>query len=378
MKRFVLTFLLLLALPGVCLAAQSALSGDGYRQALSGYDLSAFEKLGDDANSVLEQLGLDNFDFETVTALDAKSCVQVLGRLARQNIQTPLRALLSVLSFTLLSAFLTGFSGSGLLGQNSSVYSTASALVIAALIAAQCADTVSLCCATIGICADFVFAFFPAFLVILTVSGSSLTGVSTNTLLLGLAQGLNILSAKLFVPLINCFLALSLCSGVRSSLNIDGALRVVRKGLISLIAFCAGAFVTVLSVKTAVASRADALGLRSLRFAINSVVPVIGSAISEGLLSIQSYAGLVKSTVGVVGIIGVIALFLPALINVIGWRVSIAVSVAVSEIFDDRTVCKMLRAFGDAFLLMNVVLILSMVTTVISIGILIAAKGAAG
>ena len=376
MKRFVLTFLLLLALPGVCFAAQSALSGDGYRQALSGYDLSAFEKLGDDANSVLEQLGLDDFDFETVTALDAKSCVQVLGRLTRQNIQTP--ALLSVLSFTLLSAFLTGFSGSGLLGQNSSVYSTASALVIAALIAAQCADTVSLCCATIGICADFVFAFFPAFLVILTVSGSSLTGVSTNTLLLGLAQGLNILSAKLFVPLINCFLALSLCSGVRSSLNIDGALRVVRKGLISLISFCAGAFVTVLSVKTAVASRADALGLRSLRFAINSVVPVIGSAISEGLLSIQSYAGLVKSTVGVVGIIGVIALFLPALINVIGWRVSIAVSVAVSEIFDDRTVCKMLRAFGDAFLLMNVVLILSMVTTVISIGILIAAKGAAG
>lgn len=374
MKRFVLTFLLLLALPGVCFAAQSALSGDGYRQALSGYDLSAFEKLGDDANSVLEQLGLDDFDFETVTALDAKSCVQVLGRLARQNIQTPLRALLSVLSFTLLSAFLTGFSGSGLLGQNSSVYSTASALVIAALIAAQCADTVSLCCATIGICADFVFAFFPAFLVILTVSGSSLTGVSTNTLLLGL----NILSAKLFVPLINCFLALSLCSGMRSSLNIDGALRVVRKGLISLISFCAGAFVTVLSVKTAVASRADALGLRSLRFAINSVVPVIGSAISEGLLSIQSYAGLVKSTVGVVGIIGVIALFLPALINVIGWRVSIAVSVAVSEIFDDRTVCKMLRAFGDAFLLMNVVLILSMVTTVISIGILIAAKGAAG
>lgn len=54
---------------------------------------------------MLEQLGLDDFDFETVTALDAKSCVQVLGRLVRQNIQTPLRALLSVLSFTLLSAF---------------------------------------------------------------------------------------------------------------------------------------------------------------------------------------------------------------------------------------------------------------------------------
>ena len=41
MKRFVLTFLLLLALPGVCFAAQSALSGDGYRQALSGVCFAA-------------------------------------------------------------------------------------------------------------------------------------------------------------------------------------------------------------------------------------------------------------------------------------------------------------------------------------------------
>lgn len=378
MKRFLFVFCFVLAVPFFCFGAQTQPNAEGYAQAVTDYDLSAFEALGDDANQILKQLGVADFDFESVTALDVKSCLQLLKRLVRENIKTPLRALVTVLSFTLLSAFLTGFSNSGVLGKNASVYSTASALVIAALIAVQCADTVALSCTTIGVCADFIYAFFPAFLVILAVSGSSLTGVSTNTLLLGLAQGLNLLSAQVFVPLINCFLALSLCSGLRSELHIDGALRVVRKGIISLISFCAGAFVTVLSVKTAVASRADALGLRSLRFAINSVVPVIGSAISEGLLSIQSYAGLIKSTVGVVGIIGVIALFLPALIHVIGWRVAVAVSVAVSDIFEDRTVSKMLRAFGDAFLLMNVVLILSMVTTVISIGILIAAKGAAG
>ena len=34
-----------------------------------------------------------------------------------------------------------------------------------------------------------------------------------------------------------------------------------------------------------------------------------------------------------------------------------------------------IKAFADAMLIMNVILILSMVTTIISIGILIAAKG---
>lgn len=348
---------------------------DTYKEALSSYDFSCFEELGDSANEVLEQLGIDDFDYTKITELDAKTCIEVLWNLINENLTEPLGAAVTILCFTVLSAFLSGFSGNRLFS-DTSVYSTAASLVIAVIISVQCADTIAVACTTIEVCSDFIYAFFSVFMVIITVSGGALTSVSTNTLLLSLAQGLNFLASNIFVPLINCFLALSICSGIRSELNIDGALRVIKRVLIGIISFSAGAFVAVLSIKTAVASRADALGLRSLRFAINSVVPVIGSAISEGLLSIQSYSSLIKSSVGIVGIIGVAALFLPALINVVGWRISISISLAVSEIFDDKSVSKMLRAFSDAFLLLNVVLILAMVTTIISIGILIAAKTA--
>lgn len=371
---FVLSFSFLVSCGTITVYAQTD-DEDTYKDALSSYDFSCFEELGDSANEVLEQLGIDDFDYTKITELDAKTCIEVLWNLIKENLTEPLGAAVTILCFTVLSAFLSGFSGNRLFS-DSSVYSTAASLVIAVIISVQCADTIAVACATIEVCSDFIYAFFPVFMVIITVSGGALTSVSTNTLLLSLAQGLNFLASNIFVPLINCFLALSICSGIRSELNIDGALRVIKRVLIGIISFSAGAFVAVLSIKTAVASRADALGLRSLRFAINSVVPVIGSAISEGLLSIQSYSSLIKSSVGIVGIIGVAALFLPALINVVGWRISISISLAVSEIFDDKSVSKMLRAFSDAFLLLNVVLILAMVTTIISIGILISAKTA--
>lgn len=371
---FVLSFSFLVSCGTITAYAQTD-DEDTYKEALSSYDFSCFEELGDSANEVLEQLGIDDFDYTKITELDAKTCIEVLWNLIKENLTEPLGAAVTILCFTVLSAFLSGFSGNRLFS-DSSVYSTAASLVIAVIISVQCADTIAVACTTIEVCSDFIYAFFPVFMVIITVSGGALTSVSTNTLLLSLAQGLNFLASNIFVPLINCFLALSICSGIRSELNIDGALRVIKRVLIGIISFSAGAFVAVLSIKTAVASRADALGLRSLRFAINSVVPVIGSAISEGLLSIQSYSSLIKSSVGIVGIIGVAALFLPALINVVGWRISISISLAVSEIFDDKSVSKMLRAFSDAFLLLNVVLILAMVTTIISIGILIAAKTA--
>ena len=112
-----------------------------------------------------------------------------------------------------------------------------------------------------------------------------------------------------------------------------------------------------------------------MRFAINSVVPVIGGAISEGLLSIQAYSSLIKSSVGIVGIIAVLTVFVPPVLNVSFWRLFLSLCRTVSDIFNDRSVSSVLKAFEDSLLIMNVILILSMVTTIISIGILIAARG---
>ena len=130
-----------------------------------------------------------------------------------------------------------------------------------------------------------------------------------------------------------------------------------------------------LSVKTAVAAKADMLGIRSIRFAVNSVVPVIGSSISEGLLSIQAYSSLIKSSVGIVGIVAVVLVFLPAIIETAVWRISLSFCSVLSDVFGDKSVSSVLNAFREALLLANVIVILSMVTTVISIGILVAAGG---
>ena len=130
-----------------------------------------------------------------------------------------------------------------------------------------------------------------------------------------------------------------------------------------------------LSVKTTVAAKADMLGIRSIRFAVNSVVPVIGSSISEGLLSIQAYSSLIKSSVGIVGIVAVVLVFLPAIIETAVWRISLSFCSVLSDVFGDKSVSSVLNAFREALLLANVIIILSMVTTVISIGILVAAGG---
>ncbi|MDE6125284.1 MAG: stage III sporulation protein AE [Eubacterium sp.] len=374
MKRFLYGFIVLLLLLSVPLTAFSV-DDEGYEEYLENYDFSFLEDLGSDTYDLLDELGLTTFDYNTLVNFSISDFTNSVKDVLKGAAQTPLEACIVILVFIIISSFFQNLKSTMIDSEMSTLFSTVSALIIAVVLAIKMKTTISLACSSIAVCADFIYAFIPVFCVIVATSGNTVAAFSTNTMLLSLAQTLNYISKNIFVPLTNCFLSIGICAGLRSELNLKSLLAFMKKYITTGISVCAAAFVSVLSIKTAVAARADAIGLRSIRFAINSVVPVIGSAISEGLLSIQSYSSLIRSSVGVVGIIAVVLVFLPAIIEVVFWRFFLSLSSIISDVFGDKSVTLVLKAFCDAMLIMNVVLILSMVTTIISIGILIAAKG---
>lgn len=374
-KILIVIFLIALILIPVCALAQEEYNEEEYIQTLEQFDLSFLEELDEDTYKVLDELGLTDFDYNKIIDFSFSDIADYLKEMIADGVKKPLYSCGIILLIIILSSFFQGFRESVNDSEMISLLSTVSALVIAVLLVSQLKYSISSACAAISVCADFIFAFVPAFCIIVATTGNTVTAFSTNTLLLSLAQALNFISENIFLPLSNCFLAIGICSGIRSELNLQQLIYNLKKYLTTAISVCATAFVSILSIKTAVSARADAIGLRSMRFAINSVVPVIGGAISEGLLSIQAYSSLIKSSVGIVGIIAVLTVFVPPVLNVSFWRLFLSLCRTVSDIFNDRSVSSVLKAFEDSLLIMNVILILSMVTTIISIGILIAARG---
>mgnify|MGYP000780747660 CR=1 FL=1 len=379
MKKSVILILFLflaLSVPVRAMGAETQqIEQDTYSKYLDQYDVdSIYDSVPQDALDLLDELGMQDFDFENILDLTPQKLWHVLQSVAEGRFKGPLTACAGMILLILFSAFLQSLKTTVKSDMLSNVFSVACSVIIAVILSVEISDAISLASSTIKMCADFIYGFVPVFGILVAVSGGITASFSTNALLLGLAQFLNFLSGNLFVPVISCYLALGLSNGIRPELHLTAITSAVKKYISAAVSLAATGFVSILSIKTAVASRADALGLRSARFAINSVVPVIGSAISEGLLSIQSYSSLIKSTVGIVGIVVIVLIFLPALLEILIWKFFLSVSSIASEMFEDRSVLAVLQAFQGALLLMLIVLILSLVTTVISFGILIAVK----
>lgn len=379
MKKSVILILFLflaLSVPVRAMGAETQqIEQDTYSKYLDQYDVdSIYDSVPQDALDLLDELGMQDFDFENILDLTPQKLWHVLQSVAEGRFKGPLTACAGMILLILFSAFLQSLKTTVKSDMLSNVFSVACSVIIAVILSVEISDAISLASSTIKMCADFIYGFVPVFGILVAVSGGITASFSTNALLLGLAQFLNFLSGNLFVPIISCYLALGLSNGIRPELHLTAITSAVKKYISAAVSLAATGFVSILSIKTAVASRADALGLRSARFAINSVVPVIGSAISEGLLSIQSYSSLIKSTVGIVGIVVIVLIFLPALLEILIWKFFLSVSSIASEMFEDRSVLAVLQVFQGALLLMLIVLILSLVTTVISFGILIAVK----
>lgn len=372
---FALCILFIIALAPNAAYAGEELNQTEYNRILSGYDLSAFDELDDTTTDFLNQLGLLDFNYKDVLDFSFSDVFVIIKNIVFNSVKTPLYGSAAVIAIILLSALFQGFRQTVENGEMSEAVSAVSAVAVSLILIMKIKFAASSAIAAIEVCANFIYAFFPAFCIIVAASGSTVAAFSTNSLLLSMAQALNFISQNIFMPLSNCFLALGICSSIRNELNLRALIKNLKGYLITAISVCSGIFVTVLTLKTSVASRADAIGMRSVRFAINSVVPVIGGAVSEGLLSIQAYSSLIRSSVGVAGIAAVVMLFLPPVLEIVFWRFFLTLSSSVSDIFGDKSVSDVLSSFSDALLVMNVVLVLCTVTTVISIGILIAAKG---
>ena len=373
MKRFLIALFIALLLPLTAFGVEE----NEYREYISGYDLSVFkDELDKDTQSLLNELGFDAYDYSSISSLSMENVVNIIKNLAVGKLKSPIESMLSVLVFILLSSLFRSLKSEydGELGE---VYSTCTALIIAVVLVAEISPAVTLASSSIKLAGSFIYAFIPIFCAIVAASGGISTSFATNSMLLLLAQGLSFISANVFMPLINCFLSIGICSSLRAQLNLGRLINALRRGITTAISVICAVFISILSVKTNISSRADMLGIRSLRFVISSVVPVIGGSVSEGLLSIQGYSSLIKSSVGIVGVAAITLLFLPSVIEITIWRIVLSGCSLICDAFGDSSVSMVLSAFRDTALLINVVLVLSCVTSIISFGIFIAVRTAA-
>lgn len=368
--KTLILFCLLYALLGTGVNAQEIDPSDEfYKEQFKNSGAEDLEdSLPDPAKDYFSQNGIDPSDYNWVNNISAENVFKHILNFISSGAKAPLKAGAGIIAIILISAALSSVELKNS-AMTAAVYAAAAAS--AAIIAVPVSSVINTSVNALKGIGVFMLSFIPVFAVIVASSGAAVTAASMSALMLAASETVTYISSFAVLPLMGGYLALSLSSAVSPLIKKSGIAETVKKLAFWIMAFISVIFVGILGIQTAVNAHADTLAFKTAKFIIGSSIPVAGGVLSEAINTLTASMGLLKSSIGIYGVLACAVTLLPLIIELLLWRAVLLISSAVSEIFSLggiagllRSVDSMMSVLIGIILLVGAMFIISLATVI--------------
>lgn len=377
-KKIILYVLLLLVIGSCSVYAEETMDfftdemQEQYKELLENSGANdLFTLIPDEAQELINENQINSISPDSLMGINFFSFVKSIFISAKKTISRPLTILLSCIGVILLCSMLNSLKSSFNNSSYERVFSVVSVMCISTTIIIPIAQMITKTAEVIKQVSTFILSFVPVYVGIITASGKPISAVSYNISLISIVQVISRISASVLVPLLAIYLAFCLIGATSTEINIEGIARSVKTIVILVLSFLMTIFVGLLTVQGIVATSSDTVAIKATKFALSAFLPVVGTAISEALNSVQGCMGVIKSTVGGFGIVVIVATFLPSIVSVLLMQFSLSISASISEMMDTPRITSLLRSAASVLSLLLGILLVYFVLLVVSVTIML-------
>ncbi len=328
---------------------------DSYTKVYENIGIEGLENsLDEQTQEFFNKNGIDATNYNWVNRLTSSNVLTHIWKLLTGGIKTPIKTGVLIASIIFLSASITAFGTSPRF--ETAIY--AAVFAISALVATNIWQSVEATVTAVKGVSSFMLSFVPVFASIVALSGKTVTAPAMSALLLAASEAVSSAASFAVLPLMGGYLALSIGSGVSPLLNNSGVVESVKKLSMWIMSLFGTLFVGVLSIQTAVNSAADSVTLRTAKFILGTSVPVAGGVLSEAVSTISASMGLLRSSVGIYGVVALAIMLMPIVVEIVLWRCVLMLDISLGELFSLPKITGILRAVDSMLsVLLGVVLL---------------------
>ena len=266
-----------------------------------------------------------------------------LGALFRASLATAMKLTAVVLLCSLAESARAG-GGDGL-----QAVTIAGALAITALTMTDMAAMIGLGRDTLSKMEDFSGILLPA-VAVLTAAAGSVSGAAVR-------QGATVLFSqllitamdRLLVPLVYAFVAVHCAHAAVGNPGLKKVADLLKSSVTFLLTALLLAFVGYLTASGAIAGSVDAAAVKAAKLAISRAIPVVGGILADASESVLAGAGALRGTVGLVGLLVVLAVCLTPFLRLALQYLVYKAAAALCAVVAQPKLSGLIDAIGSAF-----------------------------
>lgn len=226
---------------------------------------------------------------------------------------------------------------------------------------------------TMGI---FINKLSPILMITLIASGKVTSASTFSPVFSAAVYVISIILRNCLVPLLTFGAVLSVAGNINSKMQISNFTRVIRSISKWLMAAVITVFTGISAVYGFSAPALDAVSAKAVKFAVGSMVPVVGGFLSDSLETVISGTRLMKNAVGVSGIVIMCVICITPAVKIAVMQLMLKLTAALVEPLTDKRISKMLWDISEAIITVFAMVVMTAVLFVISIAIILAATNA--
>lgn len=175
-------------------------------------------------------------------------------------------------------------------------------------------------------------ALAPAYAGLFLAEGSVGTAAASSAGFAGLTLLLENLAAGLLLPLLRVLFCFTLVSVAGGGARTDGIFRSLRHTYVTVLVFLSLLLTASLGFQTSLASSADSLSARSVKFALGQMIPVIGGSLAETWRVLTASLGVLRHSLGALAVVSLLLVILPTLLTALLHRLGLSLAASLAEL----------------------------------------------
>lgn len=340
----------------------------------SGAD-SLDDSLPDDVKDSLDSAGIDISNWQSMLSPSPKKIISMFADIARGSFKKPIKDMVIIAGVVILVGLIKGTAAAENFSEPLNIVI---GCAVAITVFASSAGVISQGMSAVEATSDFMLALIPVLAGIITAAGNPTLALTYSSFAMAAAQAAAQTTAgNIIMPLCGAFSAFGVSASLSPELKLTKLADMIKKLTIGVLSFVAAAFSAVLGLKSLLAGSADTLASKGIKLALSSAVPIVGGALSDAYSSIIGSVSLLKSTVGVFGVIAVVMIDLPVVLQLTARIILLKLLGVMSSSMGDDTTGEVLDTLSSALTVINAAVIFTAALFIISTGIVISVKAGA-
>jgi stage III sporulation protein AE len=186
----------------------------------------------------------------------------------------------------------------------------------------------------------------------LYLSGGNVSNAAvTNTTFVLCLDLIGILVTGLLMPAATVCLAIAMADSLQigKAPSLSGVADMIKKVITFVFGLASTLFAASMGVQSVLAASSDSVGARAVKYVAGNMIPVLGSTVADSLRTVAASTKLLRSTVGVAGIVVLGALLLPTLVSLWLTRLSLFAAAAVGDMLGCSREVVLLRQVASIY-----------------------------